>query len=130
MKTQVVVDEATKRVICTAYSKGKQHDFQVWKKAKTAIHPNKRVVTDSAYQGMQKRHKKCSLPRKKSKHHPLTKEERKKNQAIARERIANENVLAAIKRFKMIADRYRNRRKRFALRFNLIAGIYNWELNM
>jgi hypothetical protein len=33
-----------------------------------------------------------------------------------------------IKRFKIIADRYRNRRKRFALRFNLIAGVYNLEL--
>ena len=27
-----------------------------------------------------------------------------------------------------IADRYRNRRKRFGLRFNLIAAIYNLEL--
>ena len=28
--------------------------------------------------------------------------------------------------FKIIADRYRNRRKRFALKFNLIASIYNF----
>ncbi|MGH9945501.1 MAG: IS5/IS1182 family transposase, partial [Pyrinomonadaceae bacterium] len=28
-----------------------------------------------------------------------------------------------------LAERYRNRRKRFSLRFNLIAGIYNFELN-
>ncbi|MBS4171150.1 hypothetical protein NEOC95_002054 [Neochlamydia sp. AcF95] len=37
--------------------------------------------------------------------------------------------MGLLKRFKIIADRYRNRRKRFALRFNLIAAIYNWELN-
>ena len=30
--------------------------------------------------------------------------------------------------FKIIADRCRNRRKRFGLRFNLIAGLYNWEI--
>ncbi|MCA1626568.1 MAG: IS5/IS1182 family transposase, partial [Acidobacteria bacterium] len=30
---------------------------------------------------------------------------------------------------RIIAERYRNRRKRFALRFNLIAGLYNYELN-
>ncbi|HEV8052481.1 MAG TPA: IS5/IS1182 family transposase, partial [Parachlamydiaceae bacterium] len=29
------------------------------------------------------------------------------------------------KRFKIISDRYRNRRKRFGLRFILIAGIHN-----
>ncbi|MDR0581312.1 MAG: IS5/IS1182 family transposase, partial [Holosporaceae bacterium] len=31
--------------------------------------------------------------------------------------------------FKIIADKYRNRRKRFGLRFNLIAAICNWENN-
>ncbi|HEX5153041.1 MAG TPA: IS5/IS1182 family transposase, partial [Parafilimonas sp.] len=30
--------------------------------------------------------------------------------------------------FKIIAERYRNRRKRFGLRVNLIAGIYNYDL--
>ncbi|KJV55040.1 transposase [Orientia tsutsugamushi str. Kato PP] len=39
-----------------------------------------------------------------------------------------ENVIAMLKRFKIIADKYRNRRKRFGLRFNLISGIYNFEL--
>ncbi len=40
----------------------------------------------------------------------------------------NENVIGILKRFKIIADKYRNRRKRFSLRFNLISGIYNFEL--
>jgi len=30
--------------------------------------------------------------------------------------------------FRIIAERYRNRRKRFGLRFNLIAAIYNLSL--
>lgn len=33
-----------------------------------------------------------------------------------------------MKRFKILSDRYRNRRKRFGLRLNPIAGIYNYEL--
>ncbi|MDR2377761.1 MAG: IS5/IS1182 family transposase, partial [Puniceicoccales bacterium] len=28
---------------------------------------------------------------------------------------------------KIIADKYRNRRKRFGLRFNLISSIFNWQ---
>ncbi|MGL5783880.1 MAG: IS5/IS1182 family transposase, partial [Alphaproteobacteria bacterium] len=36
--------------------------------------------------------------------------------------------MGMLKRFKIISDKYRNRRKRFALRFNLISGIYNLEL--
>ncbi|MDR0303498.1 MAG: IS5/IS1182 family transposase, partial [Chitinispirillales bacterium] len=31
--------------------------------------------------------------------------------------------------FKVISEKYRNRRKRFKLRFNLIAGICNYENN-
>ncbi len=42
--------------------------------------------------------------------------------------LLRKNVIGLLKRFKIIADRYRNRRKRFSLRFNLIAGIHNWEL--
>ncbi|KJV70428.1 putative transposase [Orientia tsutsugamushi str. UT76] len=40
----------------------------------------------------------------------------------------NEHVIDMLKRFKIIADKYRNRRKRFGLRYNLISGIYNFEL--
>ncbi|KJV86598.1 IS5 family transposase ISOt6 [Orientia tsutsugamushi] len=40
----------------------------------------------------------------------------------------NETVIGMLKQFKIIANKYRNRRKRFGLRFNLISGIYNFEL--
>jgi hypothetical protein len=52
----------------------------------------------------------------------------KKNREISSERVVNENVIGSLKRFKIVSDRYRNRRKRFGLRFNLIAGIHNFEL--
>ncbi len=68
------------------------------------------------------------MPKKKSKKKALTKEDKKHNRQLSRERVLNENVTGVIKRFKIISGRYRNRRKRFALRFNLIAGIYNLEL--
>jgi len=68
------------------------------------------------------------MPKKKSKKHPLTKEMKKDNRLISRERVINEKVIDMLKRFKIIADKYRNRRKRFGLRFNLIAGIYNYEI--
>jgi hypothetical protein len=42
--------------------------------------------------------------------------------------VANENIIGMPKKFKIIADKYRNRRKIFGLRLKLIAGIYNMEL--
>ncbi|VLC40194.1 transposase [Streptococcus pneumoniae] len=38
------------------------------------------------------------------------------------------NIFAKVKTFKMISTTYRNHRKRFGLRMNLIAGIINHEL--
>ncbi len=67
------------------------------------------------------------MPKRKTKKNPLTKEDKQNNQHLARERVLNENVIGLLKRFKILADRYRNRRKRFGLRFNLISGVYNLE---
>jgi len=122
------VDKKSQQIICTSFANGKRHDFRLFKESRTRIHPAISVVTDTGYQGLQKIHLKTQMPKKKSKKNPLTKEEKRNNQQISKERVVNENVIGSLKRFKIIADRYRNRRKRFALRFNLIAGIYNLEL--
>jgi hypothetical protein len=68
------------------------------------------------------------IPKKSSKKHPLTEEDKLNNHNISKERVIVENVIGYIKRFRIIADKYRCRRKRFSLRFNLIVGIYNYEL--
>ena len=47
--------------------------------------------------------------------------------ALARERIVIEHVNRRLKIFKILAERYRNRRRRFGLRCNLIAALYNFE---
>ena len=77
---------------------------------------------------MRKIHPNSELPKKRTKKKPLTKEDKIKNRELSSERVLNENVIGMIKRFKIVSDRYRNRRKRFGLRFNLIAAIYNMEL--
>ena len=101
---------------------------RLFKESKTQMHPSISVVTDSGYQGLQKIHARTQMPKKRSKKSPLTNEDKENNRQLSRERVLNENVIGSLKRFKIIADRYRNRRKRFCLRFNLIAGIYNLEL--
>ena len=78
--------------------------------------------------GIAKLYSNALHPRRSSKNHPLTREDKIFNRTVSRQRILNEQVIGSLKRFKIIADRYRNRRRRFGLRFNLIAGIYNYEL--
>ena len=93
------------------------------------VNPSIKILTDTGYQGLLKLHKNSEMPKKRSKKNPLTQADKKKNRALSRERVPNENVIGMLKRFKIISDKYRNRRKRFGLRFNLIAAIYNAEIN-
>jgi hypothetical protein len=58
----------------------------------------------------------------------LTRDEKQMNRDISSKRALNEHFIGRLKRFKIFSDKYRDRRKRFGLRFNLIAGIQNWEL--
>lgn len=117
-----------KRIICTHFTNGKRHDFRLFKESGVRIHSKTKSLTDTGYQGITKLHSNSELPKKKTKKNPLSKEDKKKSRQLSSERVLNEHVIGVVKRFKIIADRYRNRRKRFGLRFNLIAGIYNFEL--
>jgi hypothetical protein len=92
------------------------------------MHPAIIELTDSGYQGLQKIHTKTQMPKKRNKKNPLTAEDKKNNRQLSSDRVLNENVIGSLKRFKIISDWYRNRHKRFSLRFNLLAGIYNLEL--
>lgn len=122
------MDKRSKIVICTNFANGKKHDFKLFKDSKVRWTKGSHSVTDTGYVGIQKIHSNSILPKKSSKKRPLTKADKKQNKAISSERVLNENVIGSLKRFKILSDRYRNRRKRFGLRFNLIAGIYNYEM--
>jgi len=87
-----------------------------------------KVLADSGYQGLKKLHANSELPKRNSKKHPLTKQEKKQNHQISSKRVLVENVIRKIKIFRIMAEKYRNRRRRFALRLNLITGIINYEL--
>lgn len=82
----------------------------------------------AGYLGIDKLHENSHIPVKKSKLHPLTEEQKAYNHQLSSERIFVENVIRKLKIFRILSERYRNRRKRFGLRFNLIAAIYNLEL--
>ena len=50
----------------------------------------------------------------------LIQKHKKKNQELSRKSLVNTNIPTMLKRFKMVQDLYKNRRKRSGLRVNLI----------
>jgi len=119
-----MADRKSAQIITTAFSYGSKHDFQLFKEDACEFSDHLRILADAGYQGLTELHKNSQTPFKKSKYHVLTKREKQSNRSLARKRI----VVEHIKVFCILSERYRNRRKRFALRFNLIAALYNLEL--
>ncbi len=58
----------------------------------------------------------------------LSNQDKHDNRRLAKLRIRVEHVICWLKRFRILKERYRNRRKRFGLRARLIAGLHNFEL--
>ena len=118
----------TREILVTDFSKGHTHDFQLFKDSRTGKSKHIGVLGDAGYQGLMELHTNSQTPFKKTKRHPLTPEQKASNRALSRKRILIENIIRRLKIFRILSERYRNRRKRFGLRFNLIAAIYNLEL--
>jgi len=116
-------------VLSVEQAEGCVHDFRIYKDhTGAAVSPDITAKTDSGYQGIVAYHANSEVPYKKSKNRPLTEEERAFNRRLARERIMIEHINREIKVFKIMAERYRNRRRRHKLRMTLICAIRNYEI--
>ncbi len=130
IKTQIVICAKTKRVIAVFTACGKTHDFKMWKSSiGVRVVKHIKIQADSGFQGIKELHENSETPRKRSKKHPLTREEKADNRRIGSERVVIEHVNRWLKRLRIIAERYRNRRKRFGLRISLFCGFHNFEID-
>ena len=127
IKSQIVVDKATGEIICVKICEGKRHDFKLFKDSKLPIAKGTKVEIDSGYQGIKSIHINSEHPKKKPKKGKLNNEEKAENRRISKSRVTNEHVIGFMKRFNILSNRYRNRRRRFGLRLNLIAAICNMD---
>lgn len=119
-KTGLILDVQT--------SKGSVHDFRLYKENLPKWLPkNTCFMADSGYQGIAKLHKQTFTPFKKPKGAQLIETAKQANHYLAKFRILVEHKIGLIKLFKIVAERYRNRRKRYDLRMKLFAGIVNFE---
>ena len=71
------------------------------------MHSQTGCLADSGYLGLSKSHPNSRLPHKRSKLHPLTKEQRADNRQLSRERFVVEHIIRSVKIFRILAERYR-----------------------
>lgn len=130
LKTQLIINRETGEIICTFFGKGRGHDFSLFKASGVHFHPKTTSLADGGYQGINRYHCNSYTPRKKPKNGELSSLEKEYNRLLAKERIIIEHINRRLKIFKILGNKYRNRRRRYGLRCNLLAAIYNYELTL
>jgi hypothetical protein len=128
LKAQIIIEEESEQIMATFFGSGRTHDYKLFQASRVRLGKHLRLRADLGYWGLQSATEKVLLPLKNSKLHRLTKDEKKLNRELAGKRVKVENVIRRLKIFRILSERYRHRRKRFGLRFNLIAGLHNYEL--
>jgi len=124
LKTEIRVNPAGRIVHVSKRHPGSTHDFTVFKGDKRPLKES-RLFVDSGYQGIQDIHPNADFPDKTSKNKPLDAEEKEYYTALSRVRFVVEHIIGDLKTFKVLADRYRNKRQCYGVKFNIIARIVN-----
>ena len=125
MKAQLVISD--RKIICTEFASGRVHDFQLFKNSRLPLMKSTLLIADTGYFGVEAIHKKSLIPKKSSKLHKLTEQDKFYNRVVSKLRICIEHVIRFIKRFRLFSERYRARHKTFKKRFNLICAIFNFS---
>ena len=124
----MLIDRHSGRILATACAPGRCHDLRLYRAAGPRLPQDLHILVDLGYQGLQHEHARTVLPFKATPKRPLEAAARAVNRLQARLRVMVEHVIRRLKVFWILARPYRNRRRRFGLRLNLIAGICNFEL--
>ena len=124
LKIEIRITETGKIIFVSGSCPGATHDYALYK-TQPPLDARSRCYADSGYQGIQELHPNAEIPYKKSKNKPLTEEEKEYNTALARIRVPVEHAIGKMKRFRILSDKYRKKRKRYDEKVKIIAGITN-----
>jgi hypothetical protein len=109
---------------------GKEADLKLLAKSRVGLAKGTRCLADLGYLGLLKWFCLADLPYRKPPNRKgvireLSAEQKDHNARQRRERVGIEHMIGRLKVFALLSHRYRNRRKRFGLRVNLIAALVN-----
>jgi hypothetical protein len=125
IKTQLLVCFTTMTILALCCKKGRVHDFRILKESRPLLHPDTIKIGDSGYQGIDKLFSNAVIPIKKQKGKSLTKEEKKYNRALAKQRILIEHVNRRCKIFRIVKETYRGKHRNYGKTWTIIAGLVN-----
>ena len=112
------------------YKKGKRHDYDIYKK-NHPITPKQVVnVFDLGYLGVEKDFPDqiSSLPNRKKRSLKLSQEEKEYNLQHSKKRIVIEHTICRLKKYRIFADVFRNKLRRYNQVSDIVSGLVNYRI--
>lgn len=131
VKTQIMVNHRSIIIHKTDHKKGRRHDYDIYKENHPLTPKQVVNVFDLGYLGVQKDFPRqtSSIPkRKKRKSIGLLQEEINFNHEHSKKRIVIEHTISRLKKYRILADVFRNRLEKYNKVSDIVAGLVNHRI--
>ena len=139
VKTQITVNADGLIVHRTPHARGSRHDYALFKWRHPRLPDTVRLGVDLGYDGIQSDYpgfnalvpfKRRSLGRGKRgvKAKELTGEQKAFNQRLSKERVVVEHTVSRLKKFRVMAHRFRNRLRHYDAMTDIVCGLVNLRI--
>ncbi len=130
VKNQITVNNRGYILHKVGYKKGRKHDYDVYKKNHPIIPKQVVNVVDLWYLGVKTDFPEqlSALPCKKKINQCLSQEEKDYNTIHSKKRIIVEHTISRLKKYRILADVFRNKLRRYNKVSDIVAGLVNYRI--
>ena len=130
VKTQLMVNNHGIIIHKTDHKKGRRHDYDIYKRNHPVTPKEVVNVFDLGYLGVEKDFSEqlSSIPNRKKRNLDLSQEEKEYNKSHSRKRIVIEHTICRLKKYRILADVFRNRLRKYNKVSDIVAGLVNYKI--
>ena len=130
VKNQFMVNNHGYVIHKTNHKKGCRHDYNIYKNNHPVTPKQVVNVFDLGYLGVEKDYPEqlSSLPQRKKRNLSQSTEERYYNKIHSKKRIVIEHAICRLKKYRILADVFRNRLKKYNKVSDIVAGLINYRI--
>ena len=130
IKTQLMVNNHGFVIHKLGYKKGSRHDYDIYKKNHPIAPKDVVNVFDLGYLGVEKDFPQqiSSLPNRKERNLQSSEEQKEYNRGHAKKRIVIEHTICRLKKYRILADVFRNRLNKHNKISDIVSGLINYRI--
>ena len=130
IKTQLMVNNHGFVIHKLGYKKGSRHDYDIYKKNHPIAPKDVVNVFDLGYLGVEKDFPQqiSSIPNRKERNLQSSEEQKEFNRGHAKKRIVIEHTICRLKKYRILADVFRNRLNKHNKISDIVSGLVNYRI--